>query len=350
LQVPGELKLSIWRYLGRRAIFVTPQVIALLALTFVLVRLVPGDPARLMAGPLAKEEGLKLIRERMGLDASVPVQFVNYVWDVLHGDLGYSWYTGNSVVSDILARLPATLELIVLSLAVTFFVMVPVGLKSVSFGMGLIKRVARRVVFGYGMAAGAFPDFWFALVLIFVFYAVLGLVPAPLGQLDIGVSPPVRITGMYVLDSLLTGNWAAFRSSVGHLILPVVSLAFIYGGAILKMAIVTAVEVQKSPYIGFARVCAVPTKLIQKYVTRAVMPAVATLTAVIFGFLVGGAVLIETVFSWGGFGQYSVQAVVNSDFAAIQGVVLVSALINLVVYIFVDIVYFLIDPRVRNVG
>ena len=118
----------------------------------------------------------------------------------------------------------------------------------------------------------------------------------------------------------------------------------------IKIAIVTSNSVQKSAFIDFAKVSGLPAKRIQKYVTRAVYPSVATITAVTFGFLLGGAVLVETVFSWGGFGQYAVQSVVNSDFAAIQGVVLVSALLNLVVYVLVDLVYFLVDPRIKSLG
>jgi peptide/nickel transport system permease protein len=337
-------------YLGRRAAFVIPQVIGVVAITFIVIRMVPGDPARLMGGRLVSEEGLELIRQKMGLSGPLPVQFAVYVKNIFQGDLGYSWYTGNSVISDIARRLPATLELLILALLVTFFMMLPLALKSVSPGGGLAKKISGRGLFGYGMTAGAFPDFWLALIVVFVFYAALHWAPAPTGQLSINVLPPTRITGMYLLDSLFTGNWVAFWSSLSHLILPVFVLSFVYGGGIIKVAIVNSNEIQKSKFINFANVSALPVSKIQAYVTRAVYPSVATMTGIIFGFLIGGAVLVETVFSWGGFGQYAVKAVINSDFAAIQGVVLVSALLNLVVYFLVDIIYLRIDPRIKSIG
>lgn len=327
-----------------------PQLFGVLLITFIVVRMIPGDPARLIAGGLAPEEGVEQIRHRMGLTGPLYRQFITYVTSVCKGDLGKSWFTGNRVMEDIKLRLPATLELIILALLVTFLIMLPIALKSVSGGRGLIRSIMQKGLFGYGMAAGAFPDFWLALILVFVFYAVLKWVPAPTGQLDIVVFPPARITGMYLLDSLLTGNWVAFVSSLKHLILPVFVLAFVYGGAVLKVAIVSAMQVQKSEFIDFAKVCALPAARIRKYIHRAVYPSVATMTAVVFGFLLGGAVLVETVFSWAGFGQYAVQSVVQSDYFAIQGVVLVSAVLNLFIYMLVDMVYFWVDPRIKSLG
>lgn len=340
-------------YLLRRLIFLLPQLLGILAVTFIIVRMMPGDPARIMAGPLVPDEGVELIRKRMGLIGPLPYQFIHYVKNVFQGDLGNSWVTGNPVMRDIMVRLPATLELIVLALLVSLFIMLPIGIKSVSFSLGegsWGKKLSGKTLFGYGMTAGAFPDFWLSLILIFVFYAVLGWAPAPIGQLDIGVLPPPRITGMYVVDSLLVGNWAAFTSSLTRLILPVFVLAFVYGGSVIKVAIVTARDIQGSGFVNFAKVCGLPAPTIQKYVTRSVYPPVATIVAVNFGFLIGGAALVESVFSWGGFGQYAIQSVINSDFAAVQGVVLVSAIINLIAYFLVDMVYYWVDPRIKTLG
>jgi len=337
-------------YLGRRALFILPQLIGIVAITFIVVRMVPGDPARLMGGPYLPEEGLELIRERMGLKGSIPYQFARYVENLSRGNLGTSWYTGNAVLVDIKTRLPATLQLIVLALLVTYTVMLPIALKAAAPGKSFIKKAASKILFGYGMAAGAFPDFWLGLILIFVFYVVLGWVPAPIGQLGIIVSPPTHITGSYLLDSLLTQDWSAFISSVSHSILPVVVLAFVYGGAILKVAIVEAGQIKNSKFINFAKVCGMSGKNIKRYINRSVGPPVATMSGVVFGFLIGGAVLVEKVFSWGGFGEYAVQAVINSDFAAIQGVVLVSAVLNLMIYVCVDVVYFIVDPRIKSLG
>jgi peptide/nickel transport system permease protein len=338
------------KYLGIRCVFFLPQLLGIVLVTFLFVRIIPGNPARLMAGPLVPESGLKAIRVRMGLNGSELHQFVAYVSRVVHGNLGQSWYTGNSVATDIAARLPATLELIGLALLVMLFIMLPLALMSASVGKSLTSSIAKKGMFGYGMTAGAFPDFWLGLLLIFVFYAQLHWAPAPVGQLNIGMSPPKTITGAYILDSLLTGNWPTFVSSVKHAILPVFVLAFVYGGGIAKIAIVTANRTKRAQFMDYAKVSGLTPRLMQKYIRKSVYPSVATITAFTFGFLIGGAVLVETVFSWGGFGQYAVQSVVNSDFAAIQGVVLVSALLTLLVYMVVDFVYFWVDPRIKSLG
>ncbi len=337
-------------YIKRRALFLIPQLLGVLLITFFVVRMMPGDPARMIAGGLAPEEGVQKLRERMGLTGPLHSQLLKYLASVLKGDLGKSWFTGNPVLEDIKLRLPATLEIIILSLLFTFLVMLPVALRSVSGGRGLAQKTAQKALFGYSMAAGAFPDFWLALIAIYFFYAVLKWLPPPTGRLSIDIMPPMRITGMYLLDSLVTGNWKALVSSFKQLILPVCVLSFVYGGAILKVGIVAAMQVKKSEYIDFAKVSGLPIKNIQHYIHRAVYPPVATMTAVIFGFLLGGTVLVESVFSWTGFGQYAVQSVVQSDYFAIQGVVLVSALLNLLIYMVVDMVYFFIDPRIKSLG
>lgn len=337
-------------YLKRRAFFIIPQLFGVLLITFIVVRMIPGDPARLMVGGLVPEEGAEEVRQRMGWTGPLYQQFFTYVANACKGDLGKSWYTSNPVLNDIKLRLPATLELILLALLVTFLIMLPVALRSVSGGKGLIRSISQKGLFGYGMAAGAFPDFWLALILIFVFYAVLKWAPPPTGRLDIAVPAPMHITGLFLLDSLITGNWVAFKSSLTHLIMPVFVLAFVYGGAIIKVAIVSGLQIQKSEFINFAKVCSLPDEKIQDYIHRSVRPSVATMSAVVFGFLLGGAVLVEMVFSWAGFGQYAVQSVIQSDYCAVQGVVLVSAVLNLFIYMLVDMVYYLVDPRIKTLG
>ena len=337
-------------YIRRRVIFLLPQLLGVLLIVFFIVHMIPGDPARVIAGGLAPEEGVQQLREKMGLTGSLSHQLLIYLKNVCTGNLGKSWFTGNRVIDDIKLRLPATMELILLSLLVSLFIMLPAALHSIIGRKGIFNKTAEKILFGYGMSAGAFPDFWLALILVCVFYAFLGWAPAPSGRIDITMFPPVHITGMYLFDSLLTGNVHVFISSFKHLILPVFVLSFVYGGAILKVAIVSAMQLKKSDFIVFAKVCALSEKKINNYITKAVYPPVATMTAVVFGFLLGGAVLVETVFSWTGFGQYAVQSVVQSDYYAIQGVVLVAAVLNLFIYILVDIIYFIIDPRIKNLG
>ena len=337
------------RYFRRRIIYVLPQFLGVLIVIFVTVRLVPGDPARLMAGTLVSPEGVELIRERMGLTGPVYLQFWKYLKNVFQGDLGKSWYTGNQVIDDIAAKLPATLELVILALVVTIAILVPIALKSISEGKSFVKKFAGRSLFIYGLTAGCFPDFWLGLILVLVFFAKLGWLPAPVGQLPIGVTC-TSITGVILIDSIITANWTALIAHLQLLILPVFVLVFVYGSGIMKITMVTATSIQKADFIGFARVCALPAKKISGYVKRATYPATITMTALMFGFLIGGAVLVENVFSWGGLGQYAVQAVTNTDYAAIQGVVLILAIINIILYVLVDIIYFLVDPRIEQLG
>lgn len=337
------------RYFRRRIIYVIPQFLGVLIVIFVTVRLVPGDPARLMAGTLVSPEGIELIRERMGLTGPVYLQFWKYLKNVFQGDLGKSWYTGNQVIDDIAAKLPATLELVILALVVTIVILVPIALKSISVGKSFAKKFTGRSLFIYGLTAGCFPDFWLGLILVLVFFAKLGWLPAPVGQLPIGVTC-TSITGVVLIDSLITANWTALIAHLKLLMLPVFVLVFVYGSGIMKITMVTANSIQKSDFIGFARVCALPANKISGYIKRATYPATITMTALIFGFLVGGAVLVENVFSWGGVGQYAVQAVTNVDYTAIQGVVLILAIINIILYVLVDIVYFLVDPRIEQLG
>jgi peptide/nickel transport system permease protein len=342
--------MKLYLYLRRRAMFFIPQLIGILLITFLVVRAIPGDPARFRAGPFMPAEGLELIREQMHLDKPIYLQFVLYVRDVFRGDLGDSWYTGNPVMTDIMSRLPGTLGLIVLAFLLIFLIILPIAIRSVSVGKGIVVNVTRKVFFAYGMAAGAIPDFWFSLLLIYIFYAVLKWAAPPIGQLNLAISPPTQITGNYIFDSLVTGNWSCLKSSLSHALLPAITLAFIHGGGISKVAIVAANSIEKTGFIDFAKMCGLPAKKVQQYINRWIYLPVSTMTAITFGFLVGGIVLVEKVFSWGGFGQYAVEAVLYNDYSAIQGVVVVSALLNLFVYIIIDLIYFWVDPRIKNIG
>lgn len=333
-------------YLYRRALFFLPQLIGITFVTFVLVRLLPGDPATRILGSLATAEQRTELRERLGLNDPVWEQYVNWMRDLLHGDLGISFFTSQPVIEDIVDRFPATLELITITLVISLLVMIPLGILAGRQTGGRLSRLADRTVFGYGLLAGALPDFWLGLILLFVFYNLLGLAPAPLGRLDTGIDSPQTISGFYTFDSLVTGNWEAFSSSVRHLALPVVTLVFVYGGPILKMTRQVMSSVLDASYIEHGRTLGLPDKTVILYALRNSLPPVVTITGIIFGYLLGGAVLVETVFSWGGLGQYAVQAVLNADFTAIQGFVLLAAVFSIIVYLFVDVAYLIIDPRI----
>jgi peptide/nickel transport system permease protein len=330
-------------YVLRRLALLVPQVLGITTVVFVLVRLLPGNPAYLIAGSLATPEVIQSIHQQMGLDRPIWVQYGIYLGNVLRGDLGKSWLTSHQVTEDLLQRFPATLELITLALILAFAIALPLGMMTALRPGGLADRFASA----YSMLAGAMPDFWWALVLIFVLFGKLQVVPAPLGRIDIAVPAPPQVTGMYLVDSLLAGNWEALGSSAAHIALPAFTLAFVYAGPILKMTRSTMEQVLLSNFVRYARGCGLPGSVVTRYALRNALLPVITMTGITYGYLLGGAVLIEQMFAWGGLGQYAVQAITGSDYMAVSGMVLATTIFSLLVYLVVDLAYLAVDPRIR---
>jgi peptide/nickel transport system permease protein len=330
-------------YVAKRLVFVVPQLVGILLVSFLLIKLIPGDPAVLMLGPFATEDALIDLRSDLGLDKSILQQFLIYLGNVVHGDLGTSWQTTMPVTSDLAQRLPATLELITLSLLLALAIGIPLGVAAARNKRGVVRKIADF----YGLFAGALPDFWLGMVMIFVFYTALGWVPAPLGRIDYAILPPATVTGVLLIDSLIAGNFDAFLNAAGHLVLPVVTLGVINAGPILKMTQSSMDRMLESDFSRYAEMCGLPPKVVARKALRNALPSVITIVSVLYGFLIGGAVLVEIVFSWGGAGQYAVQGVLNADFNPVLGFVLVSAIFSLLIYLLVDLIYFAIDPRTR---
>lgn len=336
--------MRIARYIAGRLVFLVPQILGIVLVSFLLIKAVPGDPVTLMLGPMATPHAIAATRAELGLNKPLPVQFLIYVDKLAHGNLGTSWETTRPVVDDLRVRFPATLELVTYSLVLALVIGIPLGVASALGKRGPLGKVGSF----YGLVAGALPDFWLALILIFVFYSLLGWAASPIGRIGVTVTPPRMITGFYTIDSLLTGNWAALKSSVEHLVLPVATLGFVNAGPILKMTQATTERMLESDFSLYARLCGLPEKLIVRRAFRNALPSVITIVSVLYGFLIGGAVLIEIVFSWGGAGQYAVRGVLNSDFNPVLGFVIYSAVLSLIVYLIVDLVYLAIDPRIRG--
>lgn len=334
----------LW-FTGRRLLYVAPQIIGISMITFVIVRLLPSDPAYALAGPAATPEAIATIRKNLGLDQSILTQYWKYLRDLVQGNFGNSFVTGRPVLSDIADRLPSTLELLFLGLFFAFLIGVPLGVLS---ALGRGRRVAGRASLGYGLLAGAIPDFWLGLILVWFLYTKLNIAPAPLGQLDSDVAAPTHVTGAIALDAAITGNWAALSSALAHLTLPLITLVFVYMAPIVKYTRSSIEDVYYgAEFIEQYRVNGLSHRAIVLRALRNGLPPVITIVGVLFGFLLGGLVLIEQVFAWGGFGQYAVQAITNSDFSAVEGFVVVAAIFNLVVYLIVDLLYFVVDPRLR---
>lgn len=333
--------MRLLRFGLRRVVFAAPQILLILIATFLLVRLLPGDPARQLAGPYSTEATRTQIEQRFGLDESVGTQFVTYVENLLQGDLGDSWFTSQPVSQELATRFPATLELITAA-----SVIIVIGGILLGALVGITRaKLPDRLVALYGSLAGAFPDFWLGLALAYLLFFVLGWFPAPIGRIDIGIAPPEHITGFYTVDSVLTANWAALRSSLEHLALPVLTLVIVYTAPILKMTRATTEQMLRSDFCAYARASGLPERTVLRYALRNSLPPVVTLVGLTYGFLLGGAVLVENVFSWGGLGSWVVDSVNKSDYFPVQGFVLVAALFNLALYFIVDLVHHAIDPR-----
>ena len=330
------------QFIQRRLLFAVPQVIAVTVVSFLMVRLLPGDPAYQLAGPYATEKTRQAMTERLGLDRSLWDQYLSYVHDILRGDLGQSWFTARPVTHELLVRLPATLELISISMIIIVIGGVLLGL-AVAVKGGWIERVATL----YGRLAGAFPDFWLGLSLSYVFFFCLGWLPGPIGRLPVEMSPPQAVTGFYTVDSLLEGNIPLFFAALKQMILPVATLVIVYMSGVSKMAGATIGEMLRGDMAQYARLCGLPEGKVLRYALHNSLPPIVALIGLTYGFLLGGAVLVETVFSWGGIGQYVVASIGRADYFPVQGFILVAAILNIIVYLIVDVAQLLIDPRIE---
>lgn len=331
-------------YLLKRLVFAIPQILGVALVAFFLLKLIPGDPAPMMLGPLATQEAVDKLRAEMGLDQPLPQQFIAYLGRLAEGDLGRSWQTTNPVLFDLAERLPATLELVTLSLLMAIAIGLPLGLMAGRRPAGRVARIADT----YSVAAGAIPDFWLALVLIFIFYSIFKIAPPPIGRLDFAIFPPPPITGSYALDALLDGNLAGFRAAFAQLVLPVSTLGIIYAVPILTMTRATVERLNETDFIRFANAKGLSPARVSRHALRNALPSVITVIGMLYGTLIGSVVLVEVVFAWGGAGQYAVSAVLNADINASLGFILMAAIVSLGVNLIVDLVSLALDPGTQT--
>jgi len=311
---------------------------------FVLTRVLPGNPAYVKAGPYAKPEQIERITAEMGLDKPLPVQFWNYFTDLLHGDMGVSWSTSHPVREDLTQRLPATLELAAVAFVLASLLGLTLGiLAAVKPGSAVDQVVHLLSVVGASVAL-----FWLGLMLIYVFYYTLRWVPDPMGRLAPLMEAPEGPTGLLLIDTLVHGDLAAFRSAVGHLILPAVSLVIVLTPTIAKMARATMLEVLQSDYIQTARAIGLSTpRLIWRDALPNAMIPILTTMGIVLAYLLAGNVLVEMLFAWPGIGFYAWSALMSNDFDAIQGFVLLIGILYVFINLVIDLLYSVIDPRIR---
>ena len=332
------------RMILKRSLIALPSLIGVVIVTFLLTRALPGDPAAYFAGPSATKEAIEQVRVKLGLDKPWIVQFGNYVADLARGDLGTSLTTGQPVLTDLRTRLPASAELTLLGLIVSMLIAVPLGILAATRPGSLIDHLCRVIA----TAGVSLPVFFTGLILVYVFYYLLGFAPAPLGRLDTFLSAPPQITGFYLIDSLIAGNGEVFVASLKQLVLPAMTLAIFSLAPIARMTRASMLAVLASDFVRTARANGLtPATVIVTYAFRNAMIPVITTLGMVFSFLLGANVLVEKVFAWPGIGSYAVEALVGSDFAPLQGFVLTMAIMYVLLNLVIDILYGVIDPRVR---
>lgn len=331
------------RMILKRLIGALPNVLGVIIVTFVLTRALPGDPAAYFAGPAATQEAIEQVRAQLGLDKTLPHQFLLYLGDLARGELGNSLTTGQPVMKEILTRLPASLELTLLGLLFAVAVSIPLGILAATRPGSWVDHLC-RVLATTGVSL---PTFFTGLLLAYVFYFVLDLAPSPLGRLDVIYSAPPDVTGFYLIDSLLAGDLEVFWAAMKQLILPAVTLGLFVMAPIMRMTRASMLGVLSSEFIRTARASGLSrTTVLYRYAFRnALLPVVTTL-GMVFSFLLGSNVLVEKVFAWPGIGSYVIEALVASDYAPVQGFVLTMALLYVALNLTIDILYGIIDPRV----
>ena len=321
-----------------------PSLVGVIVISFLLTRVLPGDTASYFAGPAATPQAIAEVRKQLGLDKSLPEQFARYVVDLAHGDLGNSLTTGQPVVTEIANRLPASGELTLLGLLFALGIAVPLGILAAIREGSWIDHLCRVIV----TTGVSLPVFFTGLLLVYLFYFRLGWSPAPLGRLDVFYSAPPQVTGFYLIDSLIARDFETFRAALAQLILPAATLAIFSLAPLARITRGSMLAVMGSDFVRTARASGLtPKTVILTYAFRNAMLPVITTLGMVFSFLLGANVLVEEVFAWPGIGSYAVEALIASDYAPVQGFVLAMAILYVALNLMIDLLYGVIDPRVR---
>ncbi|WP_306140618.1 ABC transporter permease [Roseibium sp. MMSF_3412] len=329
--------------IGVRITHAIPVILGVVVVSFLLTRALPGDPAVYFAGAAADEESIAEIRTALGLDKPLYEQFIIYAGDVATGDLGNSLSTGQPVLEDLANRLPASLELTLTALLLSCSIAIPLGVLAATRPGSAVDHLCRVLV----TAGVSLPTFFTGVVLIYVFYYLLGIAPSPLGRLDFIYIEPDHVTGFYLIDAAIAGDWETWLGALKQLVLPAATLALFTLAPLARMTRAAMLSALSSDYIRTARAAGLTEdKVLFTYAFRnALLPVITTL-GMVFSFTLGANVLVEKVFAWPGIGSYAVEALVVSDYAAVQGFVLAMALLFVALNLVIDLTYTLIDPRI----
>ena len=331
-------------FLIRRIVGIIFVMLGVSVVTFTISHLVPADPVAAALGDRAREDQVAAFRAEYGLDKPVVEQYFIYMNGLLHGNFGKSIRTRRPVADDLKDFFPATFELSLVALLISMLIGIPTGIWSSLFRNRLPDHLVRL----FALIGGSLPIFWLGLLLIGLFYSSLGWLP-PGGRIDDFIPPPQTITGMFVLDSLLTGNIAALQSSLHHLILPAFTLGYFSTAVISRMMRSSMLEVLNQDYIRTARAKGLLERfVILRHGLRNALIPTLTIIGLTFGSLLSGAVLTETIFTWPGLGRYATASAIGLDFPAVMGVTLIAAIVYPVANLIVDVSYVWLDPRIRT--
>lgn len=333
------------RFLLRRLALTVPTFVALMFVTFMMIRLVPGDPIEVRRGERGiSPERLAELRHEMGLDQPIWKQFLDYVWGLLHGDFGVSIITKNPVLQEFLTLFPATVELSTCALLFAIIIGIPAGVIAASRRGGIYDQT----LMGLALTGYSMPIFWWGLILILFSSITLGLTPVS-GRVDLIKFYYPQVTGFMLIDSLISGQKGAFGDAVRHLILPTIVLGTVPLAIIARMTRSSMLEVLEEDYVRTARAKGLaPYRVIGIHALRNALIPVVTVIGLSVGSLLAGAVLTETIFSWPGVGKWLIESIGRRDYPALQGGIMLISSIVIVVNLLVDMTYGLINPRIRH--
>lgn len=328
----------------KRLLGALPNLLGIVLITFLLTRALPGDPAAFFAGPAGTQEAVEQVREKLGLNRTLPEQFWIYLKQLARGDLGQALSTGLPVRDELLSRLPASLELVLASLVFAIMVALPLGIAAARRPNSWVDHACRLVT----TAGVSLPTFFTGLLLAYVLYFLLGWAPSPIGRLDPYLSAPATVTGFYTVDSLIAGEVKLFVASAKQMILPALTLGIFVLAPIARMTRASMLAVLSADFVRTARASGLsaPTVLVRYALRNALLPVVTTM-GMVFSFLLGMSVIVEKVFAWPGVGSFALEALVASDYAPVQGFVLTMAVLYTLLNLVIDLLYVVIDPRVR---
>lgn len=333
--------MRVAKFLGRRLLLLAPLLAAVGFFAFMLVRISGQDPVAMLAGPTATAGEIAMIRASLALDQPVWAQFLAWAGRVVQGDLGRSWISNRPVLAELLDRTPATLELLLYGVGLGALVGIPVGLVAARRPDGSFDQVSRFV----SLLGFSTPTYWLGLVMLFVFFFLLDLAPPGMGRISLMLEPPPRVTGSYLWDALLAGQWEVARSAAAQLVLPVLCVAIISAAPIVKQTRAIALEAHASDWLRYARAQGLPERTVRRMVLRNSATPIVTFVGTELAGLVGTTALIEYVFAWGGVGQFGLNAIIQGDFAVVQGYVLLLAAFSVLVFLCVDLAVLFLEPR-----